>query len=167
MPYSSNSYSQPSGSIPRTDAQLLQAAHRLVEIYLMHLRQNQTGSDVHDTRELPASKDALVNAFRIVIATEARPNVRSLLLRAGLTLAQFQDDVGMPLTIRPAAKPAHEQDADQRATARPSDSASSCDTGKIRQFDRALLRLSEDRTRLGDVFQEAVRIAEKRPHHHA
>jgi hypothetical protein len=142
---------------PQSDAQILEAAHRLVELYLVYLREHETGNDIFDTRELPTSKEDLVNAFRVVIATENRPNVRALLVKAGMTLAQFQDNIGEPLPVRPVADlNGRRQSANGRI-----------ETARVRKFDRVLIRLGEERVRLGDIFQSALRIAEKKPIHHA
>jgi hypothetical protein len=142
---------------PRTDAELLQSAHGQVEIYLVYLREHETRNDLFDTRELPISKESLINAFRVVIATENRPSVRALLIKAGMTLAQFQDNIGEPMVIRPVTEPVRQR----------SNSQNKPDPAKARQFDRALLRLGEERMRLGFVFQSAQNIAEKRPFYHA
>jgi hypothetical protein len=143
-------------SNPQNDAEVLQAAHQLVELYLLFLREQGPGHDLFDTRELPASKEALVNAFRVVIATEHRPNVRALLVKAGMTLAQFQENIGDPLTLKPLPATSRRQAASGRI-----------DIARIRKFDRALLRLGEERVRLSHVFQNAARIAEGKPFHHA
>jgi hypothetical protein len=139
-----------------TDAQVLQAAHHLVEVFLLFLREHEMGSDLLDTQELPASKKALVNAFRVVIATESRPGARALLVKAGMTLAQFQDDIGPRMSVTPVDANNHRND--RHWTPEP---------GQIRRFDRALTRLGEERTQLSQVFQQAIRMAEKKPTHHA
>lgn len=146
-----------SGKGPRTsDAQLLHAAHHLVDVYLLYLREHDTGSDLFDTRELPASKDALLNAFRVVIATESRPGVRALLTKAGMTLAQFHDDIGVRMSVQPA--PMRSELYDGHRSPNPT---------QIRRFDRALNRLAEERIRLGQIFRHACDIAEKKPVYHA
>jgi hypothetical protein len=142
---------------PPTDAELLQSAHQQVEIYLVYLREHETRNDLFDTRELPISKESLVNAFRIVIATENRPNIRALLIKAGMTLAQFQDDIGQPMVIRPVTEPIMNRSDEHRKA----------DPARLRRFDLALLKLGEERIRLGRVFQSAQNIAERRPFHHA
>ncbi len=139
-----------------SDAQLLQAAHHLVDVYLMYLREHETGSDLYDTSELPASKGSLINAFRVVIATESRSGVRALLVKAGMTLAQFQDNIGQRMSFSPA-KPAQ----------KPSDGRWRPDPGQIRKLDRALMRHGEDRTRLVRIFGLAADIAEHKPIHNA
>jgi hypothetical protein len=139
-----------------SDADLLQAAHHLVEVYLVYLRQHETVNNIFDTRELPAAKDALINAFRVVIATENRPNVRALLVKAGMTLAHFQDNIGEPLPVRPIPGPAKLQAARGRI-----------DIARIRKIDRAILRLWEERTYLETIFQKASKLAEGKPFYHA
>ncbi len=139
-----------------TDAQLLQAAHHLVDVYLVYLREHETGSDLFDTGELPASKGSLINAFRVVIATESRSGVRALLVKAGMTLAQFQDNIGPRMSVTPVKVKPKLGDGYWRP-----------DPGQIRRFDHALMRLGEDRIRLVRMFRHAADIAEHKPVHHA
>jgi hypothetical protein len=139
-----------------TDAQLLQTAHRLVDIYLVYLREHETGSDLFDTRELPVSKGSLINAFRVVIATESRSGVRALLVKAGMTLAQFQENIGPRMSFKPASSNDKARDGRWRP-----------DPGQIRRFDHALMRHGEERTRLVRMFRHAADIAEHKPIHDA
>jgi hypothetical protein len=142
---------------PQTDAEILEAAHRLVELYLVYLREHDTGNDLFDTRDLPASKAFLVNAFGVVIATENRPGMRAHLVESGLTLAQFQDNIGEPVKVTPIPQ----------INGRRGFRNSRVNIAQMRKFDRALLRVGEERVRLGNMFQNALRIAEKKPVHHA
>jgi hypothetical protein len=139
-----------------TDAQVLHAAHHLVEIFLLFLREHNMGSDLLDSQELPASKKALVNAFRVVIATESRPGARALLVKAGLTLAQFQDDIGPRMSVTPVSADNHQNDRHWKP-----------EPGQMRRFDLALNRLGQERSQLTQIFQQALRMAEKKPTHHA
>ena len=158
MPYYNSTRSAGNNSDRRyqSDAQVLHAAHHLVEVYLVYLREHETGSDVFDAQELPASKDALINAFRVVIATESRPGVRTLLMKAGMTLAQFQENIGPRMSVKPAPMRSDLHDGQQQV-----------DPSQLRKFDHALHRLGEERARLVQVFQHASQIAEKKPVHHA
>jgi hypothetical protein len=157
MPYS-NSFTGARYESGRheTDAQVLHAAHNLVEVFLLFLREHEMGNDLLDTQELPASKKALVNAFRVVIATESRPGARALLVKAGLTLAQFQDGIGARMSVTPVT--AGNSQNDRHWTPEP---------GQIRRFDMALNRLGQERSQLTQIFQQALRMAEKKPTHHA
>jgi hypothetical protein len=146
-------------NIHETDAQLLQAAHHLVDLFLIHMREHDMGTDLFDTEELPASKEALINAFRVVIATESRTGVRALLVKAGMTLAQFQDNIGARMSVKPIT-------GSFGSNAR-SDRLRKPAASDLRRFDHALMRLGEDRTRLVQVFQQATEIAEDKPRHHA
>jgi hypothetical protein len=157
MPYSHSATSASSiHDDYRTDAQVLHAANHLVEIYLVYLRENETGSDMFDAQELPASKAALINAFRVVIATESRPDIRALLTRAGMTLAQFQDNIGPRMSVTPV----RDENAPYDRHWRP-------DPRQIRRFEQALTRLGKERERLTQVFHHASQIAERKPAHHA
>lgn len=157
MPYSDFAKSTVSSDQHHgTDAQLLQAAHHLVDIYLVYLREHETGSDLFDTRELPVSKGSLINAFRVVIATESRTGVRALLVKAGMTLAQFQENIGPRMSVSPA----HAKGARSEGYRQPT-------PGQIQQFDLALARLGEDRTRLVQMFRHAADVAEHKPVYNA
>ncbi|TNM66028.1 hypothetical protein [Aliirhizobium smilacinae] len=157
MPYSDFAYTPQNNDHDHgTDAQLLQAAHHLVDVYLVYLREHETAGDLFDTRELPASKGSLINAFRVVIATESRPGVRALLVKAGMTLAQFQENIGPRMSVRPA----HQKE-------KPSDGHWRPEPSQIRRFDSALMRLGEDRTRLVQMFRHAADIAEHKPYYNA
>lgn len=164
MPYSDFASPMPGrNSHHETDAQLLQAAHHLVDIFLVYLREHDTGSDLFDTEELPAAKEGLINAFRVVIATESRPGVRALLIKAGMALAQFQENIGPRMSVRSVERQntgATHNRYRREAPRHPGD-------GALRRFDRALMRLGEDRTRLVQVFRQAADIAEDKPVHHA
>jgi hypothetical protein len=137
-----------------TDADILEAAHRLVELHLTYLREHETANDLFDVRDLPASKDSLVNAFRLTLATENRSHIRTLLLKAGMTLAQFQENIGRPMIIKPL-------DRQKRNQGRRNE----FDAAVARRFDKALVQLGEERVRLGRIFQAAMKIAGDKPLH--
>ncbi|RWX77059.1 hypothetical protein EPK99_15480 [Neorhizobium lilium] len=139
----------------QTDADVLEAAHHLVDIHLIFLREHEIGNSILDSNELPVGKDAFVNAFRVVIATENRPNIRSLLVKAGITLAHFQDNIGDPIILRPAPDSEH------------SAFRGRVDIARIRTVDRAILNLGEERLRLAQIFQKASRLAEGKKFYHA
>lgn len=85
-----------------SDTEILAKAHDIVQIFLTFLRLERPGNDILDARCLPASKSSLISAFRLVIATEARCDVREALLSAGHVLAQFQNRVGTRISVTPA-----------------------------------------------------------------
>ena len=147
----------PSARGSQTDAEVLEGAHRLVELYLAYLREHETGIAIFDTRELPSSKEGIVTAFRVVIATENRAEIRASLVKAGMTLAHFHDNIGEPLTVMPLPEPTRRRHC---ASAKPT-------TASMRKYDRLCAQLDEERIRLGDIFQNALRIAQKKPFHHA
>ncbi|AYC99726.1 hypothetical protein [Neorhizobium sp. NCHU2750] len=161
MPYHDFASTMRGGEIPRgTDAQLLQAAHHLVDLFLIHIREHEMGGDLFDTEELPVGKEALINAFRVVIATESRPGVRALLVKAGMRLAQFQDNVGPRISVRPAIHgfraQAGQTQAGNAGSRRPAAS-------ELRRFDKALMQLGKDQNRLVHIFRHASEIAEHKP----
>ncbi|MCK8779149.1 hypothetical protein M0654_04040 [Rhizobium sp. NTR19] len=131
-----------------SDSEVLAAAHERVEAYLAFLRSERLGNDVIDVSELPCSKVSLENSIRLVIATEPRKPVRRRLASAGLTLAQFQPDVGARVSIEPAygvnPKTSH---SSARAFSR---------------FDTALERMEKDIDRLRKLFVQSEAMAERR-----
>ncbi len=132
-----------------SDSEVLAAAHERVEAFLAFLRSERLGNDVFDIGSLPFSKVSLESSLRLVIATEPRKQVRRRLASAGLTLAQFQPDVGARLSIKPAGpSPASE-------AAKPS-------MRTYGRFETALERMEKDIDRLRQLFIDSEAIAERR-----
>lgn len=94
----------------RNDAETLEAAHRLVEIYLIYLREHETAGGMIDANDLPAAKEAIVNAFRVVIATESRAPVRTMMMDAGMTLARVRETMTISRTDPASASLSGERD---------------------------------------------------------
>jgi hypothetical protein len=140
-----------------SDADVLEAAHRLADRYLAFLRELEITDHVMDVRELPASKESIANAFCVVIATEHRPNVRLLLVKAGVTLARFQENIGDPLMVHLEAEPPVRQPASRHRV----------DHARIRKINRALLELGQDELQLRHAFDKAAKLAGGRLFHHA
>ncbi len=80
----------------------LDRAHRVIDEFLVFVRESHVGNDIIDEIELPVPKSLLVRAFSIVIAAEQRPDVKSLLIKAGMTLAQYRPGLGPRIRITPA-----------------------------------------------------------------
>ncbi|WP_439632201.1 hypothetical protein [Shinella sp.] len=129
-----------------SDTEILAKAHDLVETFLTFLRLERPKNDILDARCLPASKSSLISAFRLVIATEPRGDVRRALSSAGHTLAQFQDRVGMRISVSPACAanvdPTH--------------------TTAANLLEEVLRQVDEDTRRLRDLLGKASSIAESR-----
>lgn len=140
-----------------SDAEVLSAAHDLVNQFLELIRREQIGSDILETSLLPVSKASLENAFRLLIATELRAQVRQRLMSAGTALAQFQPDIDMRLSVRPSGrpfdKPVRRPENPGRQSASPS---------RSRQLELALARMASDIERLRIMFAEAEVIALRR-----
>lgn len=85
-----------------SDADVLEAAGDLVEALLTTIRDQIPGSDILDTDLLPNSKARIENGFRLAIITEPREHVRRRLVAAGKVLAQFQDNVGSRISLKPS-----------------------------------------------------------------
>ncbi|PWE53614.1 hypothetical protein DEM27_24825 [Metarhizobium album] len=85
-----------------SDADVLEAAGDLVDAFLATVRDQAPGSDILDTDLLPNTKARIENGIRLAIVTEPREQVRRRLVAAGQVLAQFQDDVGSRISLRPA-----------------------------------------------------------------
>jgi hypothetical protein len=132
-----------------SDSEILAEAHELVDAFLEFVRTEQIRNDIFDVRALPASKSSIENAFRLVIATEPRKEMRQRLATAGLAVARFQKNVGMRMSITPAPQ------SHDRSTSDGSDDA-------FNRFDAALLNMARDTARLQAVFADAGGIAERR-----
>jgi len=135
-----------------SDTEILATAHELVQTFLTLLRLERPRNDILDARCLPASKSSLISAFRLVIATEARGDVREALSSAGHILAQFQDRVGTRIPVTPAC-------------------ATNVDptrTTAANVLEEILRQVDEDTRRLRDLLGKASSITESRfQHRHA
>lgn len=136
-------------SAPEThwsDTEILAKAHELVETFMTFLRLERPRNDILDASCLPASKTSLISAFRLVIATEPRGDVREALVSAGHVLAQFQDNVGTRISVTPAR--ATQADA-ARAT-------------EANALEGVLVQVDEDTRRLRALLGKSSSIAESR-----
>jgi hypothetical protein len=134
----------------RSDAETLAAAHQLVDLYLTYLREHETDGGLFDVHDLPAPKDAIINAFRVVIATEIRASVRGLMMTAGMTLARFQDEASYARDVRQPLRPGSRKLSWWMKDA------------KIRRSDRTLRQVGEESARLETIFRHAMTMAEGR-----
>lgn len=138
-----------------SDAEVLDRAEALVEKFLIFLRSNAVGRDVFDTNALPVAKTTLINAFLLVIATEPRRNYREQLLRAGMTLAHFQDDVGPPMSLMPST-------ADDVVSDVELEELMESHRDYILKFDLTFAKVEFDKLTLMETFQRSLSIAERR-----
>ncbi|OLP58856.1 hypothetical protein BJF93_22745 [Xaviernesmea oryzae] len=132
-----------------SDADVLLQAAELVEEFLVLLRTENVANDILDADELPASKMTLINAFRLVIATEHRAEDRQRLARVGRQLSRFQENVGPRISLMPADRTAPK--AARRA-----------DRETARRFDSVFEAVAQDARRLDLLFTLSARIAERR-----
>jgi len=137
-----------------SDIEVLAEAHELVEAFLEFTRTEHINNDILDIRVLPASRASLENAFRLVIATDPRRQVRRRLISSGLMLARFQADIGIRMSITPAPNSAHFG----RASKADGDWADR----NYERFDAALANMARDTARLQKIFADAEAIAERR-----
>ncbi|MBZ5762702.1 MULTISPECIES: hypothetical protein [Rhizobium] len=142
-------------SSKQSDADTLREARDLVDQYLRYLKLADLGLDVVDIDDLPFRKQLLVSAVRLLIATESSATTRQQLRKVGLTLASFQDDIGQRMTMRPL--PAEERMSEQELQA-----AMKKHRHLIARFDRAFAAMATERVRLDDLFQQSMRMAERR-----
>ncbi|WP_087006015.1 hypothetical protein [Rhizobium sullae] len=84
------------------DTETLKAARDLVDQYLVFAEEAQVGNDIVDEIELPVPRPVLIKSFGLVIAAEHRPQIRTLLVKAGMALAQYCDDLGPRIRLKPA-----------------------------------------------------------------
>ena len=81
----------------------LERAQQFIDEFLVFVKANDVCHDVIDEIELPAPKSLLVSAFCVVIAAERRPDIRSLLIKAGITLAQYRPGLGPRIRVTPGS----------------------------------------------------------------
>ncbi len=87
----------------RPEPSSLDRAQQFVEEFLFFVKANDVGNDIMDEIELPVSKSLLIDAFSIVIVAERRPDVRNLLIKAGITLAQYRPGLGPRIRMSPGS----------------------------------------------------------------
>lgn len=138
-----------------SDADILSEARDLVDQFLLYLKEADIGLDVIDIEDLPFRKPLLINAIRLLIATEVSPLTRQQLRKVGLTLACFQEDIGQRMSMRPVAREKRLPDADVAEIM-------AQHRHHIQRFDRAFARMTEERRRLDELFQTSLRMAERR-----
>ena len=132
-----------------SDADVLLQAAELVEAFTVLLRVENVANDILDTEELPASKATMINAFRLVIATELDVQDSQRLARVGRKLSRFQDNVGLRISLTPAhsAAPKAARRSDREAA---------------RRFDKLFERVAQEALQLDRLFDVSVRIAARR-----
>ncbi len=130
-----------------SDADVLEAAGDLVDAFLTTIRDQVPGGYILDTDLLPNSKTRTENGFRLAIVTEPRQHVRRRLVAAGKVLAQFQDDVGSRISLKPAI-----------------DGSGHGLFGGLssRHLERLLASTEMDHIRLSAMFEHADEVATRR-----
>jgi hypothetical protein len=131
-------------------AEVLRNAQFLVDRFLVYLRNENVDHDILDTDELPAEKEALVNAFRLLIATESREDVRDKLLKVGLRLACFQPYIGERMSLQPVP-------ADSMRSAEQVKRDMERHRDEIARFDRAFEAAASERQQLYRMFIASTR----------
>ncbi len=142
-------------SSKQSDADTLREARDLVDQFLHYLKLADLGLDVVDIDDLPFRKQLLVSAVRLLIATESSPTTRQQLRKVGLTLASFQEDIGQRMTLRPLP-------LNERMTEEDLQASMKKHRHQIARFDRAFSAMAAERVRLDELFQQSVRMAERR-----
>jgi hypothetical protein len=138
-------YEEPFWANARPDrhhAIALEAANDAVSDFVRFVRDNNIRNDLVDEIELPLPKPVLVDAFARVIAAEDRTDIRTLLVKAGLTLSQYHVGLGERIKVRPAPANAVFQ-------------ASS--PFLARRLACAILLTATERARLMEVYKDALR----------
>lgn len=131
-------------SLAGNEAWVLHAANEAVSEFVRFVRDNSVGNDLLDEIELPLPKSVLIEAFKRVIVAEQRPEMRALLLKAGLMLSHYHVGLGERIKVTPVASHRREKSADPRFEVK---------------FKRILLFTASEKTRLTKVYQEALKRA--------
>ncbi|MDM9628546.1 hypothetical protein QTL95_21850 [Rhizobium sp. S152] len=122
----------------------LHAANEAVSEFVRFVRDTNVGNDLVDEIELPLPKPVLIEAFKRVIVAEERPEMRALLLKAGLMLSHYHVGLGERIRVTPIASHRREKSGDPRLEVK---------------FKRTLLFTAAERTRLTKVYEEALKRA--------
>ncbi|WP_438750233.1 hypothetical protein [Pararhizobium sp. O133] len=138
-----------------SDAEVLDQAEVLVDEFLAFIRREEIWNDILDVNTLPVSKSTLVNAFRLVIATESRPAYRRQLAKAGLMLARFHRDVGPRMSLIPV------RPDETSCHAKPEMNVKE-QQAYLDRFDAAYSLVGPDLKRLGGMFEASMQMAAKR-----
>ncbi|EYR78158.1 hypothetical protein [Shinella sp. DD12] len=138
-------YRDSSRTAKPTDAEVLDAAYRIVSSIRGFFTTDPPGQDIIDVAVLPFAKSTIVSAFRLVIATEPRAKLRGNLAIEGSLLAQYQRDVGARILITPV-----------RATDEGVPNKQQFQSHLDQLFDRIAI----DKRNLDGLFRRACLIAE-------
>lgn len=139
----------------QTDADVLSEARDLVDQFLLYLKDADLGLDVVDIDDLPFRKPLLINAVRLLIATESSAITRQQMRKVGLALASFQENIGQRMSMRPMPAESVLSEDDIHALM-------SKHRHQIMRFDHAFAAMATERMRLDDLFQLSMRMAERR-----
>lgn len=139
----------------QTDADVLGEARDLVDQFLLYLKDADLSLDVVDIDDLPFRKPLLINAVRLLIATEPSQTTRQQLRKVGLALASFQEDIGQRMSMRPLPSASRMSDEEMQA-------AMTKHRHQIMRFDHAFATMAAERLRLDELFQLSMRMAERR-----
>jgi hypothetical protein len=123
-------------------ADRLAAANELVNAYLYFVKDADIGNDFVDEIELPYAKPILIDAFRHAIAAETQSDIRTLLIKAGMTLAQYHNNLGERIRVRPVTRSGRAQLSRNR--------------GWEKRFEKMLIAAADERVRLSEVYRLAM-----------
>lgn len=120
----------------------LDRAHQFVNEFLIFVKETDAGDDVIDEIELPLPRPLLVRAFSTVIAAERRPDIKSLLIKAGIMLAHYRPSLGPRIRVRPGSPQRRPEPAISKRLAQ--------------RLERTMLAVAEDRVRLAETYLRAI-----------
>lgn len=136
------------------DEKALASALALILHYTNSLAADQPDLEVRDELELPASKSAMIEAFRLVLLVETRAEWRNAFYTAGLKLAYFWPGIGadrlkLPDGLFQRAVAMDEPEEDRFARFRQSEQ-------EIQTFSAAFAKVGPERDRIADIFDAAI-----------
>jgi len=138
-----------------SDADVLSEARDLVDQFLLYLKYADIVLDIIDLDDLPFRKPLLINAVRLLIATEPSAISRQQLRKVGLILASFQENIGERMSMRPLP-------VENRVSEGEVQAMMTKHRQLIMRFDRAFAAMATERLRLDELFQLSIKIAERR-----
>lgn len=134
----------------RDERETLTRTLRLIHEFARMLMADPLGIELRDELELPASKEAMIDCFALVLMAETRPDWRSAFYNSGLKLAYFWPDIGPDRLTLPAGLFDDAPDMDYRRM------ELVMNADRIRAFSEAYSQVGDEQRRIANIFDDAI-----------
>lgn len=134
----------------RDERETLTRTLRLIHEFARMLMADPLGIELRDELELPASKEAMIDCFALVLMAETRPEWRSAFYNSGLKLAYFWPQIGPDRLTLPAGLFDDEPDMEVRRM------ELILNADRIRAFSEAYSQVGDEQRRIAEIFDDAI-----------